>query len=112
MNEGLHIYRCLNPKRTRRQCPFHKKLEYGELQEFYDTTRIFFDCGTFVDGGYGYYVPPKQYKHLQIFWDSSKGKYVLVATYNWEHLFEHKDHNKILAIAQQRLKAGGKIKDA
>lgn len=38
----IHIYRCENPKRVRRLCPYHKCLEYGELQEFYDTHRTFF----------------------------------------------------------------------
>ncbi len=52
---GLHIYRCDNPKRTRAMCPHHHHLCYGELQDFYDTRRVFFDCGTFADYGYGYY---------------------------------------------------------
>ncbi len=45
--------------RTRRYCPYHKRLCYGSLLECYDTTRVFFDCGTFVDYGYGYWEEPR-----------------------------------------------------
>jgi hypothetical protein len=107
----IHIYRCLNPKRTRKICPHHKKLEYGELQDFYDTRRIFFDCGTFADYGYGYYDPPKLYKRLLIFWDSELNKYRLFAQYTWEELFKSENHKQILRIAKTRLKLNGRIKD-
>lgn len=39
-------------RRTRRRCPFHEHLCYGRLVEYYDTVRMFFDCGTFADYGY------------------------------------------------------------
>ena len=56
----IHIYTAPNT-RTRRMCPYHHHLCYGNKQEFYDTTRIFFDCGAMVDFGYGYYdLPPKK----------------------------------------------------
>lgn len=106
----LHIYRCENPRRTRQLCPYHKKMEYGELQEFYDTRRIFFDCGTFVDYGYGYYEPPKRYKRLQVYWDGELEKYILVATQSWEHLFESPNYKKVIKIAEGRLKIGGRLK--
>lgn len=109
----LHIYRCENPKRTRRLCPHHKKLEYGELQDFYDTRRIFFDCGTFVDYGYGYYEPPKKYKQLETFWDSERQSYTLIARRpTWHILFSSPNHTKIIRIANDRLKPQGTIKDA
>ncbi len=50
MMNGLHIYRCENPVRTRAMCLHHRRLCYGEKQEFYDTMRIFFDCGTRNEG--------------------------------------------------------------
>ena len=57
---SLHIFRANKIRRTRARCPFHKQLEYGQLQEFYDTQRVFFDCGTFWDVGYGQYkIPPE-----------------------------------------------------
>ena len=105
----MHIYRCENPKRTRALCPHHKKLEYGELQEFYDTTRVFFDCGTLADYGYGYYEPPKKYKRLRIFWDSEKQCFTLWADYVNNALFSHANYNKILRIANERLKPGGEF---
>ena len=108
---GIHIYRCEHPKRTRKLCPHHKRLEHGELQDFYDTRRIFFDCGTFVDYGYGYYEPPKLYKKLLVYWDSELLKYVLVARYTWTTLFKHEDYNKVIGIAKERLKPNGIIKD-
>jgi SAM-dependent MidA family methyltransferase len=106
---GVHIYRCENPKRTRKICPHHKQLEYGELQEFYDTTRIFFDCGTFADYGYGYYNPPTKYKRLKIYWDSELNKHVLVCA-GFKKLFSHVNINKVKRIAKDRLKENGVIK--
>lgn len=34
-------------------CPYHKQPEPAERFEYYDTRRDFFDCGSFVDYGYG-----------------------------------------------------------
>mgnify|MGYP001562260485 CR=1 FL=1 len=107
----LHIYKCENPKRTRRLCPHHRKLEYGELRDFYDTIRIFFDCGTFVDYGYGYYKPPLKYKRLRIFWDGQLQQYVLWGDYGNKLLFSDENRKKILRIANERLKPKGKITD-
>lgn len=109
MTLGLHIYRCESPQRTRRLCPQHKKLEYGELQDFYDTRRIFFDCGTFVDYGYGYYEPPKKYKRLRIFWDSERGYFTLWADYVNKPIFSHPNYKRVLRIAMERLKPKGRL---
>jgi len=108
MTSGLHIYRCENPKRTRRLCPHHKKLEYGELQEFYDTTRVFFDCGTFADYGYGYYEPPKLYKHIVIIKDET-GYTVWVPRAGWVILANQVPLRKARKVARVRLKKGGFI---
>jgi len=51
-------------------CPYHKRLEYGKRQDSYDTIRIFFDCGTMLDIGYGEFIPPKQYKTVHISYDA------------------------------------------
>ena len=53
----LHIWTAPTT-RTRAKCPFHKRMCYGERQEFYDTTRVLFDCGAMVDYGYGYWRKP------------------------------------------------------
>ena len=47
-------------RRVRRKCPYHKHLCYGLEQVSYDTIRVFFDCGTFADYGYGYWEKPKR----------------------------------------------------
>jgi len=104
----IHIYRCENPQRTRQLCPHHKKLEYGEKQEFYDTTRIFFDCGTFADYGYGYYEPPKLYKHIVIFKDDI-GYTAWVPRAGWETLARQTSLKVARSIAKKRLKKGGLI---
>lgn len=104
----LHIYRCENPKRTRHLCPHHKKLEYGELQDFYDTRRIFFDCGTLVDYGYGYYEPPKLYRTIKIFKDEN-GYTAWVPRAGWVILANQVPLERARKIAHQRLKAGGVI---
>ena len=106
---GLHIYRCENPKRVRRMCPFHKHQCYGEIQEFYDTARIFFDCGTYADYGYGYYEPPKKYKSITIFKDED-GYTAWVPRAGFEMLVRNVALNKALAIAKARLKKGGQLK--
>jgi len=108
MTQGIHIYRCEKPKRTRALCPHHNHLCYGELQEFYDTTRIFFDCGTFVDYGYGYYEPPKLYKSITIFKDDI-GYTVWVPRAGWEMLARQVDLKKARNIARKRLKPNGII---
>ena len=105
---AVHIYRCENPKRTRRICPFHKKLEYGELQEFYDTTRMFFDCGTFLDYGYGYYELPKTYKTIHIFKDEN-GFTAWVPRSGYAILAREVSLNQTRKIANKRLKKGGQI---
>lgn len=66
----LHIYRADNERRTRRTCPYHKKSEYGNLQEYYDTVRVFFDCGTLADYGYGFYRIPQAVQREQ--WRATK----------------------------------------
>lgn len=107
---GLHIYRCENPKRTRALCPYHGHLCYGELQEFYDTRRIFFDCGTMVDYGYGYYDPPKFYKRITIFRDGS-GYTAWCPRNGWEMLAREVPLNQARRIAKAHLAKGGIIKD-
>ncbi len=105
---GIHIYRCENPQRTRAMCPYHKRLCYGERQEFYDTTRIFFDCGTEVDYGYGYYEAPKLYKSIRIFKDES-GFTAWVPRDGWKILARQVPLEKARRIARTRLKKGGHI---
>ena len=107
---NLHIYRCENPKRTRRLCPHHKKLEYGESQEFYDTTRIFFDCGTFADYGYGYYEVPKLYRNITIFKDEN-GYTAWVPRVGWKMLARQVPLEQARKIAKARLTKGGIIRE-
>ncbi len=106
---GLHIYRCEHPKRVRVFCPYHKHLCYGEKQEFYDTTRIFFDCGTLADYGYGYYEPPKLYKSITVFKDET-GFTAWVPRSGWVMLAREVPLSKALRIARQRLANGGSIR--
>lgn len=108
MSTGIHIYRCENPTRTRSICPHHKHLCYGERQEFYDTLRIFFDCGTVADYGYGYYDPPKQYRHIVIFKDEN-GYTAWAPHAGWEMLARQVTLNRARVVAKQRLKTGGHI---
>ncbi|KKM00940.1 hypothetical protein LCGC14_1799390 [marine sediment metagenome] len=108
MATGLHIYRCEHPERVRILCPHHKKLCYGEKQSFYDTTRVFFDCGTFLDYGYGYYESPKLYKNITIFKDET-GFTAWVPRAGWIMLARCAPFNRAYNIAKQRLKAGGHI---
>ena len=109
MTNGLHIYRCEHPTRTRTMCPHHKRLCYGEKQEFYDTTRILFDCGTFADYGYGYFEPPKLYKSITIFKDES-GYTAWVPRANWEMIAREVTLNQARRMARQRLSKGGYIR--
>ena len=108
MTMGIHVYRCENPTRTRAMCPYHKHLCYGERQDFYDTRRIFFDCGTVADYGYGYYDPPKQYKRIVIFKDES-GYTAWVPYAGWEMLARQVPLSRARSIAKKRLKSGGRI---
>lgn len=108
MKTGLHIYRCENPTRVRVMCPHHKRLCYGERQEFYDTARIFFDCGTFADYGYGYYEPPIQYKRIIIFKDEN-GFTAWVPRAGWLMLARQVPLNEARNIAKRQLKNGGHI---
>lgn len=104
----LHIYRCENPIRTRAMCPHHKLLEYGEKQEFYDTTRIFFDCGTFVDYGYEYYEPPKLFKSITVFKDETAYT-TWVPRAGWVILAREVSLKRAMSIAKRRLQKGGTI---
>lgn len=108
MTTGLHIYRCENPVRTRVKCPHHKHLCYGEKQEFYDTIRIFFDCGTVLDYGYGYFEPPKLYKTIKIFKDDV-GYTAWAPRIGWEILARMVPIEKARRVARLRLKEGGRI---
>jgi len=81
---------------------------YGERQEFYDTTRIFFDCGTFVDYGYGYYEPPKLYKSITIFKDED-GYTAWVPRADWKMLVRQVPLQRARNIAKRRLRKGGSI---
>ena len=104
----LHIFRCEHPTRTRVMCPHHKHLCYGEKQDFYDTTRLFFDCGTFVDYGYGYFEPPKLYQTIKIFEDET-GYTAWVPRAGWLFLAREVPLNRARKIARSRLKKGGRI---
>ena len=106
--EGIHIYRCENPTRTRAMCPHHKHLCYGERQEFYDTVRIFFDCGTYLDSGYGYYVKPTLYKRIVIFADDG-GYTAWVPRAGWLILARQVPLSRAHRIARSRLKKDGHI---
>lgn len=108
--DGIYIYRCENPKRVRRKCPYHKHLCYGELQEFYDTARVFFDCGTFVDYGYGYFERPKLYKSITIFKDEN-GYTAWVPRSGWKMLVRMVPLSVARRIAKSRLEKGGVIID-
>ncbi len=110
MTGGLHIYRCENPTRTRAICPHHKHLCYGERQQFYDTTRIFFDCGTFVDYGYQYYEPPKLYKYITIF-KNENGYTAWCPRNGWHILARDAPLGRVRKIAKQRLAKNGRIID-
>lgn len=105
----LHIYRCEHPARTRAICPHHKHLCYGERQDFYDTRRIFFDCGTTVDYGYGYYEPPELYKRLVLFKDDVG--YTVLARYVDKFLVQQVPLTRARRVAKQRLAQGGHILD-
>ena len=105
----LHIYTANKKVRVRRKCPFHKHLCFGTLHEYYDTTKVFFYCGTVVDYGYGEYTPPRKYKRLCIFKDGDK--WVLWARYVWQKLGEAKTHAGIQRLASYHLKPGGGIKE-
>jgi len=104
----LHIYRCEHPIRTRAKCPFHKHLCYGERQEFYDTTRMFFDCGTYADYGYGYYESPKQYRNIVIFKDET-GYTAWVPRCGWKMLAREVPLAQARRVARARLAKGGHI---
>ncbi len=105
---GIHIYRCEHPTRTRKMCPYHHHLCYGEKQEFYDTMRIFFDCGTMVDYGYGYYQPPKLYKEIKIFADET-GFTAWVPRANWAIIARMVPLKLAIRLAKARLNKNGKL---
>lgn len=56
---NVHIYWADASKRTRKRCPYHKRLCYATRKDYYDTVHYFFDCGTFLDAGYGEWRKPK-----------------------------------------------------
>ena len=107
-NGGIHIYRCEHPVRIRAMCPHHKHLCYGERQDFYDTMRIFFDCGTYADYGYGYYESPKLYKSITIFKDEV-GYTAWVPRAGWAMLARQLPLEKARKIAKSRLTKDGII---
>lgn len=37
---------------VRRRCPKCKKLRYGRMVHYYDTVRVFLECGVMLDFGY------------------------------------------------------------
>lgn len=43
-------------RRVRRRCPKCRKLRYGDLRHYFDTVRVFLQCGVMVDSGYGYWA--------------------------------------------------------
>ncbi len=104
----LHIYTA-EKKRTRRYCPYHKRLCYGFKQEYYDTLRIFFDCGTMVDTGYGSYDPPKLYKRIVLFKDETG--YSVMARYSFDMLARCVPLERARRIAKQRLAKDGILHD-
>lgn len=56
----LHIFNDWDPLRFRWWCPHHLRLCYGDAKVYYDTTHLLFDCGTYVDWGYGEWFRPKK----------------------------------------------------
>ena len=70
--------------------------------------RIFFDCGTYIDYGYGYYEPPKCYKNIKIFKDD-EGYTVWVPRAGWIMLARMVPLEQARRIAHLRLKRGGHI---
>jgi hypothetical protein len=56
----LHIFNTDKIKRIRMICPYHKKLEYGRRDDYYDGSYIFFDCGTKILQEY--WTPPEKKK--------------------------------------------------
>ena len=111
MTTGLYIYRCEHPTRTRAMCPHCKHLCYGERQEFYDTVRIFFDCGTYADYGYGYYQPPKTYTTIKIFKDE-EGYTAWVPRAGWTILTRMVPLEQARRISRLRVRKGGRIIEA
>ncbi len=45
--------------RVTADCPYHGRLEAGNRHVAYDTVRIFLDCGTMLDYGYGEWFAPQ-----------------------------------------------------
>lgn len=103
----LHIYTADKTKRIRRQCPYHKRLCYGGQADFYDTVKVFFDCGTSVDYGYSEWTPPKLYKRLVLFKDETG--YTILAKYTGDLLVRQVSRSQAMRIAKQRLAKGGHL---
>ena len=87
-------------------CPYHKRLCYGGMQEYYDTTIICFDCGTLINGEY--WEAPRMYKRLAIYQDGDIWRVWNPATLR--DVGESKTKAGIERIARYHLKSGGKIK--
>jgi hypothetical protein len=104
----IHIYTAPNV-RVRHKCPYHNRLECGNKQEFYDSTRVFFDCGTMADYGYGYYQPPEKFKRLEIFKDEGD-TFSIFARYTHRFFTGYKTLAAAKRIAKCHLKEGGNIK--
>ncbi len=60
MSVSICDLRTKRDRRTRRYCPFHKRLCFGVLITCFDTVSVDFDCGTTVDYGYGYWRKPSK----------------------------------------------------
>ena len=60
-------------RRVRRRCPWHKRLCYGVMTEYYDTVRVSFNCGTWIDYGYGLYDIPQEVKRKR--WRDKKRRH-------------------------------------
>lgn len=70
----------------------------------------YWDCGTRVDYGYGYYDPPKLYKSITIFKDET-GFTAWVPRAGWEMLAREVPLQQARRIARARLAKGGHITD-
>lgn len=104
---GLHIFRADTIKRVRKLCPYHKHLCFGEMHEYYDGIYIFFECGTQIMGEY--YIPPKKYKRLEVFYDSERGHWKIFNRQTSTFFGKAKTKAGIVRIAKCHLKSGGKI---
>ena len=107
---AIHIYTANKKERVRHKCPYHKHPCYGTQHEYYDTVKVFFDCGTVADYGYGYHEPPRLYKNIHILKDD-EGYTVLAPSAGWKMLACKVSIGLAHRIGKARLAKGGKIKD-